>query len=129
MSVAFYIVAESDIEGFDTFVDGKALAHADEQKLSALSKQLKVKDLTEFLGFDAEELADFVDEADFPAPDDAWFDPAEGLVSVRALRDHLRDNRDALADVDAVIEDLEAIESVLVRLEQEGVRWHFAVDF
>ncbi len=131
MSLAYYMVAETDIEGLDLFVDGKALAHADQQRLSALCEALKVRDLMDFVSIGTDELEDLFDDGAAPdeLPDEQWFTAAEGLACVRALRERLRSGPGDLHDTEAVAEDLEAMESALVKLEQQGVRWHLAIDY
>ena len=59
MSVAYYIIPEREIEGFDPFVNGKALGHADEKALANLCQQLNVVPLTNFLSEDPDELEEF----------------------------------------------------------------------
>ena len=58
-------------------------------------------------------------------PPEQWFDPNEGLRTVRGLLDYLR--RHPVAP--DVAEDLEAMEQVLTAAAEQGVRFHLAVDF
>jgi hypothetical protein len=133
MSVAYYIVLKDEMDGFDPFVNGKALAHANEKALEKLCAELKIKPLTAFISQDPEELADFIAGEGMDAPDDLpaeeWFDAEEGLLVVRTLRRHLGDNPKALKDAAAICDDLAEYEAVLERLHKEGVKWHLAVDF
>lgn len=133
MSVAYYIVPEREIEGFDHFVNGKALGHADEDILNRLCGELNVQSLLAFISQDPEELADFMEDEDVEMPEEfaeaQWFDANAGLITVRALAAHLESNPDALKDSSDLIDDLREYEEVLARLAQEKVRWYLALDF
>ncbi len=133
MSVAYYIVPERKINGFDHFVNGKALAHADEETLEKLCTELKVKPITEFISQDPEELADFFEAEGIDLPDELpttdWFEPSVGLMTVRALASYLQENPNTLKDSADIVEDLREYESVLTRLESENVRWYLALDY
>lgn len=142
MGLAYYIVGEMAVDDFDTFVDGKALGHTDEDALETLCLSLEVVPLLDFLSQDPEDLRDMFeaehdeDEEDVAPgdyPDEEWFSAVDGLATVRALIAHLAEHPDELPadgfDADAVLEDLKAFERILVRFDDEGIRWHLAVDY
>lgn len=135
MGVALYIVVKKKIRGFDPFVNGKAIGHADEKAITDLCTMLGVPSLFSFISQDLGELEEFLlDEGlDMEEPDELpkeeWFSAEEGLVSVRALIAHLANNASALANAEAVIEDLREYEQVLVTLAEKKTLWHFAVDY
>ncbi len=132
MSVAFYIVPEREIEGFDCFVNGKAVAHASEKKLAKICQSLGVKPLTSFYSQDPEELAALLEGEGLEAggyPDQEWFEAEEGVTTVAALIGYLRTNPEKLSDAEAVLDDLEQYKRVLERLASERVRWYLALDF
>lgn len=133
MSVAYYIVLERDIEGFDPFVNGKALGHCNDRALTKLCQKLKVKPLLEFASQDPEEIADLIEDAGVEMPDELtatqWFDPAAGLATVRALVAHLAKEPVDLKNGAAIADDLAEYAVVLERLEKEGVRWYLALDY
>ena len=103
MSAAYYIVSERPIEGFDQFVDGVALAHANDL-LDRLAADAGVKPLIDFFSMDPEEVDSLFSElgldaepeaADGPtpggevltleeAPPEVWFDALEGLTTIQA---------------------------------------------
>lgn len=60
---------------------------------------------------------------------EVWFEPEEGLVTVRALLNSLRTDATAVPDAEGTLADLEACERVLEELNQQGIRWHLASDF
>lgn len=133
MSVAYYIVLKSEIAGFDPFVNGKAVAHANDKTLATICASLKVKPIAEFVSQDPGELAELIEDAGVDVPDELpeeqWFKAEEGLATVRAIIKHLSENPKALKNSTAVVEELQEYELVLERLQKEGVLWHFAVDF
>jgi hypothetical protein len=132
MSVAWYIVGEKEIEGFDPFVNGKAIAHADEKTLAGIFKSLKVPPLMDFFSQSAEEIGDlFDDEEEIPddSLDEEWFLASEGLKTVRALTEHLKNHPGAIDGSNEILEDLKEFERVLTQFEEERVRWHLAIDF
>ena len=146
MGVAFFIVAERPVEGLDTFVDGKALAHCRPagtearggrqmgQHLEELARQAGVRPLMEFFSEDPDNIRSFLDEedgevSDIDIPPEQWFPASEGLVSVRGLLSYLATHPETTSDVERVIEDLRQFEEVLGQLDAAGVQWHLAVDF
>jgi hypothetical protein len=124
MGAAFYIVAENKPEEMDIFVNGKALSRAS-TRLSSVAKKAGVRELMGFFSQNPEEAAEFVDD-DAPAlPPEQWFEPIEGLTTVRALIAHFS----ASPPDSAIVDDLREFEVVLQRLKDAGLRWHLAVDF
>ena len=161
MGVAYFVVSEHPVDGFDpveAVPDGKSVARATD-RLDALAVAAGVRPLPEFLSMSPEEAAAFggwvapedrepgmaypeFGEEEPPDPDqyppEAWFEPAQGLATVRALIAAVeadpaaldatpRRQRFAAAPAD-VLGDLRDIEAALARLEAAGVRWHLAVD-
>ena len=130
MSVAIYIACESDIEGEDTFVDGKALGHVDPEVLEAVEKNLPCKGIYDFMSASADEFAEFMDDVDdAEMADEVWHTAEQGLETVRLLRDYLRANPDSVPSAADVIEDLDDFERVLQLLESSGIGFHFAMDY
>ncbi|HWL52365.1 MAG TPA: hypothetical protein VNQ90_08015 [Chthoniobacteraceae bacterium] len=126
MGAAYYIIAEHKPEEMDLFVNGKALARAD-QRLASAARKLGVRELLDFFSQDPEEAAEFVEDPEVlkNLPPEEWFAPADGLKTVRALLpEFLTSPEDA-----AIADDLREFEGVLVRLEEAGLRWHLSVDF
>ncbi len=128
MGVAFYIVTEREFP--ESWVNGKALPrHA--ERLDARCRELGMRPLTSFFSHSPAEAAAFLasegaDPATVNLPPEQWFDAAEGLAVVRTL---LRDPERLPGKKGAAAEDLREFEALLVRLDDEKVRWHLAVDF
>ncbi len=145
MGVALFIVPEREVEGLDTFVDGKALAHL--KDLDSLASEAGVRPLMEFFSAGPDDLLGILGEegddgelhlpAGIESPEVAWFDAGDGLVTVRGLLRHLANHpeKDVLPGLtregvraDWLVEDLRQFEQVLLGLDRAGVRWHLSVD-
>jgi hypothetical protein len=124
MSAALYIVVENKPEETDVFVNGKALAGA-EDRLVAAAQKLGVPELMSFFSQDPEEAADFMDTD--ALPEEQWFRPNDGLRTIRALLAHFAAS--AKTGDAAIVSDLREFETVLQRLQEAQLRWHLAVDF
>jgi hypothetical protein len=109
MSAALYPVLESSDIGIDA-VDGKALAR-DSDLLERLALSAGVTPLTEFISFESD--------------DYGILEAADGLRTVRALLDGVRQAREGDG---ALLADLHALEKVLVQADERHVRWHLAID-
>ncbi len=145
MGVALFIVAERDVEGLDTFVNGKALAHCRphasksrlgrqaSEHLEWLANQAGVKPLMDFFSADPADVLEMMEESEVESPEsldpEQWFPASEGLATVRGLIAYLSSHPEAAAEVDALLNDLGQYEEVLKALEAADVRWHLAVDF
>ena len=130
-----YIVVEGEDPGFDIFVNGHALAR-NEDALEKLANRLGVKPLLEFFSADENSMALLLDEgAGNPEwaktlPPPQWFSPSEGLITIRALLDHLRDIPMTLgSETIPVISELTEYEQVLAKTVQRNLRWQLAVSW
>ena len=130
-----YIVVEGEDPGFDIFVNGRALAR-NEDALEKLALRLGVKPLLEFFSADENSMALLLEEgAGDPdwaqtLPPPQWFSGEEGLVTVRALLDYLRDAPGAFGvDTNQVISELEQYETVLNKTAKRDLRWQLAVSW
>lgn len=132
MSVAFFIVTERDIDGLDTFVNGKAIAHVSEKSLDKACAAAGVKSIYDYVSANPDDLADFLeDEDDEPAeelPPEQWFPAHEGVEWTTKLASYLKAHPEALKGSPEVLSDLAEYEAVFKQLETHGVRWHFQVD-
>lgn len=141
MSLALFIVLDDPEPGFDTFVDGKALASAADD-LNDLCEEEGLAPLDSFVGQSESELEGFSDDRrdeneddDDPwgqedAEDEAdWWDAAEGVAWINAVMELIEENPDALDDADGVLADLGEFLHVLEKAQAARIRWHFAWDF
>ena len=135
MAASLYIVVEGVDPGYDIFVNGHALAR-NEDALERLAERLNVRPMLEFFSADENSMALLMEEGsgrtDWSSqlPDPQWFDPAEGLLTVRALLDYLGSAPVALgSETPAVAQELREYERVLRKTAQKQLRWHVAVSW
>lgn len=139
MGVSFYPVLERDVPGFDvTEIIGRGLAEAVHDwgvpELTALSNFFSIspEELAGLAGHDAENEESNTETPPFPAEE--WFEAEAGLTAVRKALAVVRDIP-ATAEVpprnsvEAVLEDLEMTDRVLLLARSQEVRFHFAMDY
>jgi hypothetical protein len=135
MAASLYIVIEGEDPGFDIFVNGHALAR-NEDTLEHLAERLKVSPLLEFFSADENSMALLLDQGtgnpdwarNLPQPQ--WFNPAAGLLTVRALIDFLEAHPVALGSETApALSELREYERVLRKAAHRDLRWHLAVSW
>ena len=130
-----YIVVEGEDPGFDIFVNGRALArHEDAVERLALS--LGLRPLIDFFSADENSMSLLIEEGAgnqelvkrLPPPQ--WYFGSEGLATVTALLEALRDEPQKLgSEGGQVLEELEGYARVLAKTEERGLRWHLAVSW
>ncbi len=113
--------------GFDWLMEGgKPIAHWDQDELEELAKRLGVRPLMEFFSASPDEVAEMAglsaDEID--VPDEQWFEPREGLRTVRSLKEHLA----SIPGAEEVVLDLADMERVLQEADGRGLKWHLMID-
>ena len=135
MSASFYIVVEGEDPGFDTFVNGHALAR-NEDALERLAERLSVQPLLEFFSADRNSMALLLDQGsgnpDWTShlPQPQWFAPEDGLRTIRSLLDFLAMAPAALgSDTEIVERELREYETVLRKTAFRDLRWHLAVSW
>jgi hypothetical protein len=131
MSVAYYIVLDTEEPEFDTFVNGKAVAHASEE-LDALCHSSGLPTLDSFMGQSMSEFADLLGE-DIELPDGAdgetqWFQPSDGIALIESMISTIKRNPTSVTSVDEVLEDLEEYKVVLEKARSIHAQWHLALD-
>jgi hypothetical protein len=135
MAASLYIVVEGDDPGYDTFVNGQALAR-NEDALERLAERLHVTPLLEFFSADENSMALLLEQG-VASPDWArhlpqpqWYDAPDGLLTVCALIDFLTANPAALgSETQPVLIELREYERVLRKTAQFGLHWHIAVSW
>ncbi len=135
MSACFYIVVEGEDPGFDTFVNGHALARH-EAELEDLARALNVPPLLDFFSADRNSMAALLEQgAGDPAwtqalPEPQWFTPGEGLQTVQALLEHVEHDPASFGPTTPVLlDELRGYNRVLEKSAGRGLRWHLAVSW
>lgn len=128
MSAAYYIVLDNKEKGFDTFVNGKYLAHED--GLDALCQQLHLKRVEEFLAMSEDDISDMLGEdIDLSEGEgEQWFTPDEGLAWVATLAAHIKANPTSVTEPQGCLEDLAEYAKILEKAKGIGANWHLNLD-
>jgi hypothetical protein len=126
MGVAYFIVLDKKDSGFETFVNGKAVARA-RNAICAATKSLGLKNIDDLTSFgeldEAFDLPEELRETETP-----WFEADEGIRWVDAVRRHIESNRSSIPDADRVLADLEEYDAVFRKGAGIGAKWHFQMD-
>ncbi|MDW5264350.1 MULTISPECIES: hypothetical protein [Acidobacteriaceae] len=135
MAASMYIVVEGEDPGFDTFVNGRSLARH-EDALEKLALSLGVRPLIEYFSADENSMALLIEEGagdqellrKLPPPQ--WYQPADGLKTVQALLQALRDDPQQLGtEGKQVLSELREYAEVLEKARDREMRWHLAVSW
>ena len=137
MSGSFLITSdkpdlEYDLQGFM----GRAMSRA-EKALDKIAKKLKVTALNDFVSLDEgdqELMREMIEEGGGDASEieitpPAWFDPADGLKTVRALRDHLINDPKAVGKSAEIVAELTELETTLTLIATKKGRFRFFIDY
>ena len=130
-----YIVVEGEDPGYDIYVNGRSLARH-EDALERLALHLGVRPLIEFFSADENSMSLLIEEgAGNPdlikrLPPPQWYAAGDGLATVEALLQTLRDEPQQLGSEGVqVVAELEEYARVLRKAGQVGDRWHLAVSW
>jgi hypothetical protein len=135
MAASMYIVVEGEDPGFDIFVNGRALARH-EDALERLALRLRVRPLIEFFSADENSMSLLIEEgAGNPdlmrrLPPPQWYSAADGLATVQALVECLKDDPQQLGtEGPQVLAELQEYARVLEKTMSVELRWHLAVSW
>ena len=134
MPACLYIIVEGEDPGFDTFVNGRALAR-NESALEQIAEQLGAPPLLAFFSAEEESLAVAYEQggqelAREPEPQLVWFSGEDGLLTIRALINYLESVPAALgAERSPVLLELREFEDVLTKTAQHGLLWRLSVSW
>jgi hypothetical protein len=135
MSASLYIVVEGEDPGFDTFVNGRALAR-NESAVEQLALDLGVRPLLEFFSADDTSMALLIQEGGgnpdllHRLPPTQWHAAAPGLETVEALVLALAADPHRLGEEGPeLLKELREYETVLRKAVQRGLRWHLSVSW
>lgn len=137
MPGALYVVLDRELQTVESTPAWRSLRHA-QHRLSTLCRGLGVRELTDFVADNPEDLADELeDDLDLlgEVPVDAntlaserWFPAAEGLATVEALLGRLREEPGLVRETDHVLVELDALAAILREAEAHRVPFHLAVE-
>lgn len=127
---AGWFVALEDSEPKRLPHNGKALLFA-QYHLEEFARELGVAPLKDFFSGDPAQVAEYfrgqgLDPDNFDLPDEQWFDPADALLTVRALLAKLDDDPGPIQSVEKVRADLRDILDALLAADATGERFHIA---
>jgi hypothetical protein len=135
MAASMYIVVEGEDPGFDTFVNGRALARH-EDSIEKLALSLGVRPLIDFFSADENSMSLLIEEgAGNPElikrlPPPQWYFGSEGLATIEVLIGALKNEPHQLgSEGPMVLQELEEYARVLKKTEAKGLRWHLAVSW
>jgi hypothetical protein len=135
MAASLYIVVEGEDPGFDIFVNGHALAR-NEDALEQLAESMRVAPLLQFFSADENSMCLLLDQGTgdpewaLNLPEPQWFDPADGLTTVRALMGFLTEAPLSFgSETVPVLGELREYERVLEKARTYKLRWHLAVSW
>jgi hypothetical protein len=129
MAAGWSVILEGEVPGIAPAAgSGKSLLYFQRQ-IDDLAKRLKLSPLSGFFSRSRADILAYLQDAGVErdpesVPDEQWFDPADGLATVRGLLDSLREDPTSVPDPVKIIADLEQIESALVGAAESGVRFH-----
>ncbi len=127
MGAAFFIVLEQEMDGVDTFIDGKSLSRSIDV-LDQAARERGVRPLSEFFSIDAEEATAFLegegaDLDEFELPELQQFSAEVGLTTVCALLKH------PAGQSEGVKSDLLECQRILRLAAEQKIDWHFEIDY
>ena len=135
MAASLYIVVEGEDPGFDIFVNGHALAR-NEDALERLAESLHTAPLLQFFSADENSMCLLLEQgAGDPEwarhlPEPQWFDPSDGLTTVRKLIRYLIGSPVCFgSETLPVLNELREYERVLEKARKYKLRWHLAVSW
>ena len=135
MAASLYIVVEGEDPGFDIFVNGHALAR-NEDALERVAESLQVPPLLQFFSADENSMCLLLEQgAGDPEwarqlPEPQWFDPADGLTTVRALIRFMIGSPVSFgSETQPILNELREYERVLEKTRMHKLRWHLAVSW
>jgi hypothetical protein len=134
---AYFIVLQEDVDDVDAFVALKTITKA-RDKLAEIAEEIGVSSLESFVHGNDRGRDDFEDIAEnegwggidyqTSAGTEEWFEPNDGLDSVRALIGYIESDPECLKRPKATLEELRGMETVLESAMQAGVKFRLEED-
>jgi len=127
MSVAYFIVIKNEEVDFDTFVNGKSMAHASDE-LIEFCKTHKLRTIEDFHSQDMSEFMEDFNDIEIPEQKIKWFNAQEGIDWASSLIEKLEAEKTKF-DTGAVIEDLQEYLEVFKNAKKVDVKWHLELAY
>ena len=127
MSLAYFIVLNADDADFDTFVDGKSIAHAFDE-IMEFCKSHGLKTIEDFHSQDVSEMLGEFDDIELPVQEIRWFSADEGIEWVNALIMKLEHENPSFLNA-GILEDFKDYLDVFNKTKKSGAKWHLELDF
>jgi glycine/D-amino acid oxidase-like deaminating enzyme len=133
MALAFVVTLEKHLpeaqQAYAKAANGKALGR-EAERLDTAARRAGVGAITSLLSesraaLEAQLREEGFDPAKMRLPAEQWFDPAEGLKTVRGLIADVTANLNNFKQPNPILRDLKAAEALLVAAQGAGVRFHF----
>jgi hypothetical protein len=136
MSSAYFIVLDHPDPGFDTMVNGKALAR-EARRLAMIARSLGLRELNDFVSYSPDEAlammedlgTDLEDLETSELPPKQWFAAQEGMDFVARVAEHVQANPDSVKHPAKVLAELQQFQQVWQQAQAIGARWCLQVDF
>ncbi|MFL5342061.1 MAG: hypothetical protein ACJ8F7_18100 [Gemmataceae bacterium] len=131
MAGGWYVLLERDLPGVEVSTDGGRALLYFHHHIDELAARLELPLLSGFFCPDRAGVLDYlraqgVEPDPEMLPEEEWFEPADGLLTVRRLLGHLRDEPAALPSRDKIAADLEEVERILTPADRDGVRFRLS---
>jgi hypothetical protein len=133
MALAFVVTLEKELpdaqKAYAKAGNGKALGR-EAERLDTASRRAGVPAITLLLSesraaLEAQLREEGFDPSKMRLPPEQWFDPAEGLKTVRGLIADVTANLNKFKQPNPILRDLKAAESLLAAAQAANVKFHF----
>lgn len=132
MALAIVVTLEKELPASAAYTKaktGKALAR-ESDRLDTAARSQHVEPLTSLMSENQEVLraqmqASGFDPSKMRLPPELWFEPAEGLKTVRGLAEYVTAHLNNYKQPNPILRDLKAAETLLAAAEAAGVKFHF----
>lgn len=132
MALAFVVTLEKEIPELAAYTKGKTgkAIGRESDKLDSTARRKGVETISAMLSESQAALraqleADGFDPGRMRLPPEMWFDPAQGLKTVRGVAEYVSANLNDFKQPNPILRDLKAAETLLAAAEAAGVRFHF----
>jgi len=125
MSIAHFIVLDNEEVDFDTFVNGKSIAHVYEE-LNNFCKKHELKTIEDFQYFG--DLFEDFDVIETSNQETKWLEAKEGIDWATSLINKL-ESKSTNFDIKPVVNDLNEYLAVFQNAAKVDAKWYFELDY